>query len=754
MKVVALVSGGKDSCYAMQRCIDYGHQIVALANLLPADDDVDELDSFMFQTVGHQMICAIAQCMGLPLFRKRIEGTSRLQDLRYRKTIGDEVEDLEKLLVAVKQKHPDIQAVSSGAIKSNYQRLRVENVCSRLGLISLAYMWEQDQATLLQSIIDSGIYAVLVKVAAIGMDPHKHLGKDLASLQPHLTRLGSLYGSNVCGEGGEYETLTLDSPLFKHARIILDEFEVALHSPDQIAPVGVLHPTKFHLEAKDPSAKFNPELLSSVIEVMGNVAVEETVLRGDEELAVFEDSANVVSNPEVQLTLMSQQHGVVTMGCWRQHCERLGLREELGLLLSTVEKSLHSKGLTWGNVVYVRLFLEDLAFFGLANEVYVKHITDQKCERGAPSRCCMQLCLPEAGFGGVLVEVTAASDSSKQVLHVQSISCWAPCCIGPYSQATLHRNILHMAGQLGLDPPTMELVQGGATLEMRQAMKNCEAVAEAFKVSLRGDAIAITIYCSAALTIEDQVQVEHCLQEFLHAEAEEDTGSDESHRISRYLKIIPKPLVLFLLVPALPKGAKVEVEPSLFVDSAMYRDIDSDLDSSVSWQRIHVETHPTTGRPKDSVIHTRTLLCTPCEGLILPRRYGRAMVFIRSVSADSPGSVNHSENSRNAQVDFQELQENILQAVTTIKCRVFETMAKLSWSDITAFRVYYDVNAVAAAPLCKAVTEALESVTDAATCSSVAPTFLPVSGVSCILGSRELNLLVLDVIAAGAHNQP
>ena len=114
-----------------------------------------------------------------------------------------------------------------------------------------------------------------------------------------------------------------------------------------------------------------------------------------------------------------------------------------------------------------------------------------------------------------------------------------------------------MAGQLGLDPPTMELVQGGATLEMRQAMKNCEAVAEAFKVSLRGDAIAITIYCSAALTIEDQVQVEHCLQEFLHAEAEEDTGSDESHsqyRISRYLKIIPKPLVLFLLVPALPKG--------------------------------------------------------------------------------------------------------------------------------------------------------------------------------------------------------
>ncbi|WZZ79905.1 hypothetical protein YC2023_100477 [Brassica napus] len=56
MKVVALVSGGKDSCYVMMKCIQYGHEIVALANLLPVDDSVDELDSYMYQTVGHQII--------------------------------------------------------------------------------------------------------------------------------------------------------------------------------------------------------------------------------------------------------------------------------------------------------------------------------------------------------------------------------------------------------------------------------------------------------------------------------------------------------------------------------------------------------------------------------------------------------------------------------------------------------------------------------------------------------------------------
>ncbi|TQD84872.1 hypothetical protein C1H46_029592 [Malus baccata] len=62
-----------------------------------------------------------------------------------------------------------------------------------------------------------------------------------------------LYGINVCGEVGEYETLTLDCPLFVNARIVLDEFQIILHSSDSIALVGVLHPFAFHLENKSES---------------------------------------------------------------------------------------------------------------------------------------------------------------------------------------------------------------------------------------------------------------------------------------------------------------------------------------------------------------------------------------------------------------------------------------------------------------------------------------------------------------------
>jgi len=77
-----------------------------------------------------------------------------------------------------------------------------------------------------RGMVDSQVHAILVKVAALGLDPHKHLGKSISQLQPYLHRLNSLYGSNVCGEGGEYETLTLDCPVFGCGRIVLDAFEV------------------------------------------------------------------------------------------------------------------------------------------------------------------------------------------------------------------------------------------------------------------------------------------------------------------------------------------------------------------------------------------------------------------------------------------------------------------------------------------------------------------------------------------------
>lgn len=65
MKVVALVSGGKDSCFSVLKCLNYGHNVIVLANLAPAPGNPDDLDSFMFQTVGHEAIEYIAKAADL-----------------------------------------------------------------------------------------------------------------------------------------------------------------------------------------------------------------------------------------------------------------------------------------------------------------------------------------------------------------------------------------------------------------------------------------------------------------------------------------------------------------------------------------------------------------------------------------------------------------------------------------------------------------------------------------------------------------
>lgn len=62
----------------------------------------DELDSYMYQTVGHQAIDLYAKAMDLPLFRRVIQGGSINMLKDYNLTLDDEVEDLYMLLNDIK----------------------------------------------------------------------------------------------------------------------------------------------------------------------------------------------------------------------------------------------------------------------------------------------------------------------------------------------------------------------------------------------------------------------------------------------------------------------------------------------------------------------------------------------------------------------------------------------------------------------------------------------------------------------------
>lgn len=245
-KIVALLSGGKDSTYTIIKCVSEGHEIVALAHLSPPPK-TDELDSYMYQTVGHNVVKHVAAAIGIQLFQAEIKGTPVSQELSYKETACDEVEDLYLLLRRVRDEM-GCDAVCSGAIFSTYQKNRVEEVCGRLGLVSLAPLWEQEQDGLLQEMISYQIMIRIIKVASIGLG-REHVGRYAQELLPHFRTINKKFGFNICGEGGEFESLVTDCPLFG-SRLVVEESTLVCHSEDDVAPVWYETFSKVRLEEK------------------------------------------------------------------------------------------------------------------------------------------------------------------------------------------------------------------------------------------------------------------------------------------------------------------------------------------------------------------------------------------------------------------------------------------------------------------------------------------------------------------------
>lgn len=69
----------------------------------------------------------------------------------------------------------------------------------------------------------------------------------------------------------------------------------------------------------------------------------------------------------------------------------------------------------------------------------------------------------------------------------------APAAVGPYSQAVCRNGLIYSAGQIGLDPTTGKLVEGGIEAQTRQALSNLQAILEAAGASL-DDVLKTTVF--------------------------------------------------------------------------------------------------------------------------------------------------------------------------------------------------------------------------------------------------------------------
>jgi 2-iminobutanoate/2-iminopropanoate deaminase len=65
---------------------------------------------------------------------------------------------------------------------------------------------------------------------------------------------------------------------------------------------------------------------------------------------------------------------------------------------------------------------------------------------------------------------------SKEAIRTEKAP--APFQGAPYSQAIVHGDLVFVSGQLGIDPATNEVVQGGVAAQTERALENVQAILE------------------------------------------------------------------------------------------------------------------------------------------------------------------------------------------------------------------------------------------------------------------------------------
>jgi len=188
LKVAVLFSGGKESTYATWIAQHQGWDVEALVSVFPKG--VESL-MFHFPNVRWTKIQAEA-----------IEAEK------------DELFGLREGLDETREEL-GIDGVVTGAVASDYQKSRIDQICDELGIKSFAPLWHKDPKILVNDLKIAGFNIILSGVGAAGLD-ESWLGQELTDERwSMLEKLSKKHGIHLTGEGGEYETFVFDAPHFK-----------------------------------------------------------------------------------------------------------------------------------------------------------------------------------------------------------------------------------------------------------------------------------------------------------------------------------------------------------------------------------------------------------------------------------------------------------------------------------------------------------------------------------------------------------
>jgi predicted ATP pyrophosphatase (TIGR00289 family) len=208
MRVCCLFSGGKDSSYSLHKMLLSGFEVPVLLTMRSSDPD-----SWLYQIPGMEVSHVFNELTGIE---------TRIMDSPPDKE--KEKDALTSILKELKEEF-DLDAICSGALLSDYQRMIFSHAAMDAGLISYTPIWRKDGRQYMKDLLDFGFKFILLSYASEGFRSsdlgHVVDGKDME----RFFSISDEWGSHPAFEGGEAETLVLEAPFYRRKASVKGEIE-------------------------------------------------------------------------------------------------------------------------------------------------------------------------------------------------------------------------------------------------------------------------------------------------------------------------------------------------------------------------------------------------------------------------------------------------------------------------------------------------------------------------------------------------
>ncbi len=192
MKFIMAYSGGKDCTLALDRMIRQGHEPAALYTTITSRGI--NYNHFIRTDVYR----AYEDCLGIPVFFCHAHGLHS----------GGEIYGSLKKAV----ERYDAEAVCTGDIYQGEVASWNQKMAERLGVEWACPLWNEPTEKLIDEVLERG-YRFLIKSVTLDCLGEEYLGREIT--RGLIAEFGEK-GIDVCGENGEYHSLAVDGPIFRH----------------------------------------------------------------------------------------------------------------------------------------------------------------------------------------------------------------------------------------------------------------------------------------------------------------------------------------------------------------------------------------------------------------------------------------------------------------------------------------------------------------------------------------------------------